>query len=251
MQKMILAALAFSFAGAFAAQAQPVPDYVRAAIDNPNRSAAEKALDADRHPVEIVTFLGVKPGDTVVDLIPGDPQYFTHIFSNIVGPSGHVYDYLPTEFDAAFAKHGVKIPPAGTVDPNWPNVAILHQPVQTFSIPMKANVVWIRQNYHDMHDSFTGPVDVAKMNTAIYNALVPGGVFVVLDHAAPGTGLAATDTLHRIDPTAVKSEVTAAGFTFAGESDVLANPADDHTKLVFDPSIRGHTDQFIYKFQRP
>jgi predicted methyltransferase len=76
-------------------------------------------------------------------------------------------------------------------------------------------------------------------------------VFVVLDHAAPGTGLSATDTLHRIDPEAVKSEVTAAGFTFAGQSDVLANPADPHTALVFDKSIRGHTDQFIYKFQKP
>jgi predicted methyltransferase len=251
MQKTILAALAFSFAGAFAAQAQSVPDYVTAAIANPNRPAAETALDADRKPAEIVAFLGLKPGDTVVDLIPGDPQYFTHIFSNVVGPTGHVYDYIPTEFDAVLAKHNIKLPPDGTVDPKWPNVAIVHHAVQDFAIPTKANVVWIRQNYHDMHDTFTGPVDVAKMNTAIYNALVPGGVFVVLDHAAPGTGLSATDTLHRIDPAAVKSEVTAAGFTFAGQSDVLVNPADPHTALVFDKSIRGHTDQFIFKFQKP
>jgi predicted methyltransferase len=251
MRNTILAALAFSLMGAFAAGAQPAADFVQAAIDNPNRPAEEKALDADRHPAEIVAFLGLKPGDTVVDLIPGDPQYFTHIFSNIVGPAGHVYDYIPTEFDAALAKHGVKMPPDGTVNPKWPNVTIVHHAVQDFAIPTKANVVWIRQNYHDMHDTFTGPVDVAKMNKAIYAALKPGGVFVVLDHAAPGTGLSATDTLHRIDPEAVKSEVTAAGFTFAGQSDVLANPADPHTALVFDKSIRGHTDQFIYKFQKP
>lgn len=250
MQKTILAALAISFLGALAAQAQPVPDYVKAAIDNPNRAPEEKALDADRHPAEIVAFLGLKPGDTIVDIIPGDPQYFTHIFSNVVGPAGHVYDYLPTEFDAVFAKHKVTIPPDGTVDPKWPNVAIIHHAVQDFAIPMKANAVWIRQNYHDMHDSFTGPVDVAKMNKAIYDSLAPGGVFLVLDHAAPGTGLAATDTLHRIDPATVKSEVTAAGFAFAGQSDVLANPADPHTALVFDKSIRGHTDQFIFKFQK-
>jgi predicted methyltransferase len=251
MQKTILAALAFSFMGAVAAQAQAVPDYVKAAVANPNRPAAETALDADRHPAEIVAFLGLKPGDTIVDLIPGDPQYFTHIFSNVVGPTGHVYDYIPTEFDAVLAKHHVVIPPEGTVDPKWPNVTIVHHAAQDFAIPAKANIVWIRQNYHDMHDTFTGPVDVAKMNTAIYASLVPGGVFVVLDHAAPGTGLAATDTLHRIDPAAVKSEVTAAGFTFAGQSDVLANPADPHTALVFDKSIRGHTDQFIFKFSKP
>jgi predicted methyltransferase len=251
MHKTILAALAFSFAGAFAAQAQAIPDYVKAAIDNSNRPAEDKALDADRKPGEIVTFLGLKPGDTVVDIIPGDPQYFTHIFSNVVGPTGHVYDYFPTEFDAALAKHHVVVPAEGTVDPKWPNVSVVHHSVQAFAIPTKANVVWIRQNYHDMHDSFTGPVDVAKMNKSIYDALAPGGIFVVLDHAAPGTGLSATDTLHRIDPAAVKSEVTAAGFTFAGQSDVLANPADPHTALVFDKSIRGHTDQFIYKFQKP
>jgi predicted methyltransferase len=251
MRKTILAALVFSFAGTLAAQAQPIPDYVKAAVDNPNRPADEKALDADRKPAEIVAFLGLKPGDTVVDIIPGEPQYFTHIFSNVVGPTGHVYDYLPTEFDAVLAKHKVTIPPDGTVDPKWPNVMIVHHAVQDFAIPSKANVVWIRQNYHDMHDSFAGPVDLAKMNKAIFAALVPGGVFVVLDHAAPGTGLSATDTLHRIDPAAVKSEVTAAGFTFAGQSDVLANPADPHTALVFDKSIRGHTDQFIYKFSKP
>lgn len=251
MQKMILAALAFSFAGAFAAHAQSVPDYVKAAVDNPNRSTEEKALDADRHPAEIVAFLGLKPGDTIVDIIPGEQQYFTHIFSNVVGPAGHVYAYVPTELDALLAKHKTVVPPDGTVDPKWPNVMVVHHSVQDFAIPMKANIVWIRQNYHDLHDPFMGPVDMMKSNKAIYNALVPGGSYVILDHSAPGTGVTTTNTLHRIDPEAVKQELTAAGFTFAGQSDVLANPADPHTANVFDKSIRGHTDQFIYKFTRP
>ena len=251
MQKTILAALAFSFVGAFAAQAQSVPDYVKAAIDNSNRPAEDKALDADRKPAEIVTFLGLKPGDTVVDVIPGQPQYFTHIFSNVVGPTGHVYAYVPTELDAVLAEKKITLPSDGTVDPKWANVTFIHHSVQDFAIPMKANVVWIRQNYHDLHDPFMGPVDLMKSNKAIYDALAPGGIYVILDHAAPGTGITTTNTLHRIDPDAVKQELTAAGFTFAGESDVLRNPADPHTALVFDKTIRGHTDQFIFKFQKP
>jgi predicted methyltransferase len=97
-----------------------------------------------------------------------------------------------------------------------------------------------------------GPTDPAILNKAVFAALKPGGVFVVVDHAAEsGSGLRDTETLHRIDPDIVKQQVEAAGFRFAGESDVLRNPADDHTLKVFDKSIRGHTDQFVYKFVKP
>jgi predicted methyltransferase len=96
-----------------------------------------------------------------------------------------------------------------------------------------------------------GPVDVPKFDQAVYRALKPGGRFVVIDHVAPaGSKLAATNTTHRIDPEVVKADMAAAGFVFVGESDILRNPADPHTALVFDPSIRGHTDQFIYVFRR-
>jgi predicted methyltransferase len=112
--------------------------------------------------------------------------------------------------------------------------------------------VFIRQNYHDLHDRFMGPADVPAFNRAVYAALKPGGVFVVLDHAAAkGSGLAATDTLHRIDADAAAAEVLAAGFKLDGQSDVFANPADPHDKNVFDPSIRGHTDQFMFRFRKP
>ena len=97
-----------------------------------------------------------------------------------------------------------------------------------------------------------GPVDMAKFDKKVFDALKPGGLFVVIDHVAPaGSGLADTDTLHRIDPAVVKKEVEAAGFVFDGESNALRNPADPHTKAVFDKSIRGHTDQFIYRFRKP
>jgi predicted methyltransferase len=135
---------------------------------------------------------------------------------------------------------------------NYPNVTLIHASLAKMDIPQKADVIWTSQNYHDFHDSFFGPADLVGVNKAIYDALKPGGVYVVLDHVAQaGSGLRDTETLHRIDPATVKKEVLAAGFIFEGEDNSLRNPADPHTKNVFDPSIRGKTDQFIYKFRKP
>ena len=113
------------------------------------------------------------------------------------------------------------------------------------------DLVWISLNYHDLH-GFFAPADVAKINKAVFAALKPGGVFVVLDHVATaGSGIAATDTLHRIDPERVKADILAAGFKLDKQSTILANAADDHSKNVFDPSIRNHTDQFLFRFKKP
>jgi predicted methyltransferase len=93
---------------------------------------------------------------------------------------------------------------------------------------------------------------MAKFDKQVYDALKPGGLFVVIDHVAPaGSSLADTNTLHRIDPAAVRREVESAGFVFDGESNPLRNAQDPHTVKVFDKSIRGHTDQFIYRFRKP
>ncbi len=133
-----------------------------------------------------------------------------------------------------------------------PNVVSVATRTNTFALPTKADVIWFRQNYHDLYDPFMGPADVPAFNKSVYNALKPGGRFVIIDHAAPdGSKLASTNTTHRIDPAVVKADLAAAGFKLVGESSVLRNPADPRTKLVFDPSIRGHTDQFVYVFQRP
>jgi len=140
-------------------------------------------------------------------------------------------------------------PPA---NPAYPNVSYIHAPIEKFVTPEKLDIAWTSQNYHDLHDKFFGPPDIATVNKAIYDSLKPGGVFIVLDHAAQaGSGLRDTDTLHRIDEAAVRKEVEAAGFKLVGESNVLRNPEDDHSKKVFDPSIRGKTDQFILKFRKP
>ena len=251
-RKLIFAAIAvLAVAGLnLAAQAQSdVPSYDAAAVADPGRPASETARDAERKPAEMLAFAGVKPGDKVVDLIPGG-GYFTHLFSAAVGPTGVVYQFVPAEF-AAFAKTA---PPAvgSHPDPARPNVVYLSAPVNSLATPEPVDLVWTSQNYHDLHDSFAKPADLAQVNAAIFRALKPGGIYVVLDHAAlPGSGLSATETLHRIDPATVRPEVEAAGFVYVGESDVLRNPNDPHTAKVFDPSIRGHTDQFVFKFRKP
>ena len=110
--------------------------------------------------------------------------------------------------------------------------------------------MWTSQNYHDLHN--IPGLDVVAFNKVIYASMRPGGVYVILDHSAPaGSGATTTKTLHRIDPAVVRQEVEAAGFKFDGESKVLANSADPRTANVFDPSIRGHTDQFILRFRKP
>ncbi|MDR3510893.1 MAG: class I SAM-dependent methyltransferase [Caulobacteraceae bacterium] len=232
------------------AQPVAVPSNIAAAVADPGRPKDDLDRDALRHPAEVLAFAGVKPGDSVADLLPGG-GYFTRIFSKAVGPSGHVYAIVPAEIAKAFPKSvdGVK---ALAADPAYANVTVLVEPIEGFSAPAPLDLVWTAQNYHDLHDPFMGPADLAKVNGAIFAALKPGGTYLVLDHVAEaGSGLRDTNTLHRIDPAVVKTEVTAAGFVLAGQSGLLHNPGDAHIEKVFDPSIRGRTDQFIFKFRKP
>jgi predicted methyltransferase len=251
---MIAAATAIC-AGVFGAGAitakDTVPAYVAAAVADPDRPDASRDRDAARKPAETLAFIGVKPGQKIVDFMPGrPPAYFTILFSDVVGPKGTVYAWMPQEL-AKMSKQ--PFPASGSrPDPKHQNIVFLSAPADDFTTPAPVDIVWTAQNYHDLHDPFMGPVDMAKFDKAVFNALKPGGVFVILDHAAPaGSGVSDTNTLHRIDPAVVKKEVEAAGFRFVSESNILRNPDDPHTKLVFDPSIRGHTDQFIYKFRKP
>jgi predicted methyltransferase len=173
------------------------------------------------------------------------------VFSAIVGPKGHVYTVWPQEMEKFAVKSLAKWQELVTKPP-YDNVSLLQQPAAPMSVPQPEDLVFTSQNYHDYHDKFMGPADQATFGKQVKAALKPGGTFIVIDHSAPaGSGVRDTETLHRIDPDVVKKEMTDAGFVFDGSSDVLRNPDDPLTAKVFDASIRGHTDQFVFRFRKP
>ena len=189
----------------------------------------------------MLAFSGVKPGDTVVDFLPGK-YYWTRLFSDVVGARGKVVAVAPGFADPA------KVPPPAMAGWKLANVSYA-APGASGQPP--ADLFWTVQNYHDIANR-GGEAALAAFNKGVFATLKPGGTYLVIDHVAPaGSGLSATNTEHRIDPAAVKAEVIAAGFRFEGESRVLANPDDAHDKNVFDPAIRGRTDQFVFRFRKP
>jgi predicted methyltransferase len=249
MKKINMSMVATLLCALCSAALAVIPSYVNSALSDPARGKDAEA-DARRHPAELVSFAQVKPGETVVDLLPGT-GYFTRIFSQIVGPRGHVYAIVANEYAKEDADE-VAAMQALVKDPHYSNVTLLMQPAAQLTTPAEADVVWTSQNYHDYPDKFMGPTDPKLLSDAVFKVLKPGGLFVVVDHvAAAGSGMRDTDTLHRIDPQTVKEQVLASGFKFDGESETLRNPADNHTLKVFDPAVRGHTDQFIFRFRKP
>ena len=203
------------------------------------------AVDPAYKAPEVIAFIGVKPGNKVADIIGGR---LTRLLADAVGPTGTVYAVETAEVVKA---HPEVLELMSVAAAGAPNIVVSADPISK-PLPQGLDIVFIRQNYHDLYDKFMGPADVPAFNRAVYAALKPGGVYVVLDHAASArSGIGATETLHRIDPARVKADVLAAGFRWDGESKILANRADDHSKIVFDPSIRGKTDQFLYRFRKP
>jgi predicted methyltransferase len=243
----VLSLLGFVNTGTYAAG---LPAYITAAVADGARPEADKARDADRKPGETLAFAGVKPGDQVVELAPG-AGYYTRLLSAVVGPRGRVYAIVsPPKPDAA---PGTPAPGAAVraiaADPHYGNVTVSVQRVWELRLPVSVDVVWTSQNYHDFHN--VPDVNVYSINRAVWQVLRPGGTYLVLDHAAaPGAGVRDTSTLHRIGKEAALREVLDANFELNGESDILVNKNDPHTAKVFDPSIRGHTDQFVLKFRK-
>src|ERR1700730_3869444 len=224
---------------------------IRNAIADPTRPPEQVARDADRKPAEVVALAGLRPGARVADFMSGG-GYFTRIFSRVVGSSGRVYAFLPDEELANCKPEEVAGTRAIEHNAAFANAAVLTGPANSFRAPEPLDLVFTSQNYHDLHDEFMRPTDAAVFNKAVFEALKPGGTFVIIDHAAqPGSGLRDTDTLHRIDPASIIREVEAAGFVLESQSDLLRNPADTHMSMVFDPVIRGHTDQVFLRFRKP
>ena len=239
--------LASGIAGAASAQMQMAPSAYAGALADPVRTEADKARDEARHTAETLAFAEVMPGQTIGDMIIGG-GYFTRAFSAATGPTGKVVAWQPAEFIGFQASYGDAISAADAL----PNVDAIRSPIGAPEFPAGMDLVFTAQNYHDLHLK-PFPVDTAaKVNAAVFASLKAGGLYVIVDHyAAAGSGLAAADSLHRIDPAIVKQEVEAAGFVLDGQSDILASATDPMTGNVFDPSIRGHTSQFMLRFRKP
>jgi len=240
-----------SLAAALAATAVPAPaappSLLARSLADPAR-AQDRTQDARRHPAQLVALAELRPGQRVVDLIPGS-GYWSRIFSRIVGPRGRVYGIWP----APYAREAMgDIQHLRTLARQYGNIDVLVEPGTRLTAPQPVDVVWTSQNYHDYNDKFMGKPGSQSFARDAYRILKPGGLFIVIDHmSAPGRGLRDTDTFHRIDRAAVIREATAVGFRFAGESNVLRNPKDPLNIPVFDRSIRGHTSQFALKFRKP
>lgn len=250
---MLFAASAFALASC--AQTPNAPPSAaaqaaaRAAVASPDRPAADVQRDAARKPAELLAFAGIKPGDRVADLIPGG-GYFTRIFSNAVGPSGHVYAVVPAEF-VKLAPKALATAQAIPTGSAFTNVTVISEPLANLVMPQPLDVAWTSDNYHDVY-GFVGKAAAAQMDASVFKALKPGGVFIVVDHVAtPGTSDTSSNTLHRIDPETVKQQALAAGFKLEAESTMLRNPEDKHDMAIFNPAIRGRTDQFVLKFRKP
>ncbi len=232
--------------------APPAESFVagsRAAIDtavaDQARPTADRERDAARKPAEILAFARVGPDQRVVDFLPGG-GYFTRLFSRAVGAGGRVTAFLPAE---APAQYVAAIRPVSDDEAAFANVDLVQTPSPTLTVGEPQDLVFTAQNYHDLH-AFGS--DVAAFNRNVFSALRPGGLYVVVDHSGTaGTGTSQAGTLHRIEQATVRSEIEAAGFVFDAESNLLRNPADPRTANVFDPVIRGRTDQFIMRFRKP
>ena len=251
MKRAILLSAAAILASSVMANAAPPTAKMKAAVADTARPSADTARDENRKPAEMLAFGGITPGKVVVDMLPGG-GYFTRIFAKAVEPGGRVYAYFGSQYDARLKTQG-KDPDYQFADLKqiYKNLGVIHGPLPQFVTPVPVDVVWTSQNYHDMHNKQYA-MDVNEVNKAIFKSLKPGGYYVVIDHkAAESAGDDVTETLHRIKESTVKKEVEAAGFKLVAEGKDLTFPGDDGTKRVFENDVRGKTNQFMLKFQKP
>jgi predicted methyltransferase len=227
------------------------PD-IAAAVAAPGRPAAATALDASRKPAEVLAFLGLKSGDKVADIMTGT-GYWAEIIAPAVGKKGKVTAFEPNQFAAD--PDAVKAWDA--LAKRHPEINLVKYPFDAFTAaPGSFDFTIINLSYHDLYwesAKFGIPrTDPAAFVKTLYAATKPGGIVGIIDHVgSTGDTRQTVEKLHRIDPAVVKADFTAAGFVLEAESPILANPQDDHSKLVFDPAIRGKTDRFVFRFRKP
>jgi predicted methyltransferase len=224
---------------------------MKAVVADTGRPAADTARDENRKPADMLAFAGIGPGKVVVDMLPGG-GYFTRLFAKAVEPGGRVYAYFGSQYDARLKTQN-KDPDHQFADlkATYKNLGVIHGPLPQFVTPEPVDVVWTSQNYHDMHNKAYA-MDVNEVNKAIYKSLKPGGYYIIIDHkAAESAGDDVTETLHRIKESTTKKEVEAAGFKLVAEGHDLNYTSDDGTKRVFEADVKGKTNQFMLKFQKP
>jgi predicted methyltransferase len=211
----------------------------QAVIANPIRTDADHRLDASRNPAEFLPFTGVAPGMMVLDVSAG-AGYTSQILALSVGPSGKLWAQREQPGTALTKR---------LEDHPQPNFIPVYRPFEDPVPPdaPKLDLITIVNNYHDI--TFL-PVDRAKMDKRLFDALKPGGHLVVVDHSAlAGTGITVGKTLHRIDEAVVLSEFKAAGFALEAEGQFLRNPSD--TRDFSSGDGRMPTDKFALKFVKP
>jgi predicted methyltransferase len=247
--------LALALSGALATTstvASAKPADVAAAVANAGaRSEDNVKLDESRKPTEVLNFLGLKKGDQAIDLF-GANRYWAEIMAPAVGPKGHVTVWEPTQF---YGKESAE--KFAAFQQKAGNTHLIVTPFESIALDANAyDFVMLNLNYHDVYWE-SAKYGVKRMEPdafvkTVYASVKPGGVVGVIDHVGnPGDTRETVEKYHRIDPAVVKADFEKAGFKLEGESDLLKNPADDHTLLVFDDKIRGKTDRFILKFRKP
>jgi len=223
--------------------------FLTAGIANASdRSDEDRARDVHRKPVEVLEFLGLKPGDTVVDIWAAGGWY-TEVLSNAVGDDGRVYSQNPPS--VLQFRDGVhdRTLTARLADGRLGNVERINVVLAESSIEKSSvDLAITALNFHDVYNK-NGEEAAVVFMASVYAVLRPGGVFAVIDHV--GNACADNTSIHRIDPELAKVAAISAGFVVEAEGDVLSHPEDDHTKKVFDPTIRGETDRFILKLRKP
>jgi predicted methyltransferase len=254
-------ALAAMLAGCEAgeAPAAAAPEYsaaqYAAALDDASRPAADKERDAMRKPGELLAFAQIDQGDKVGDYIMGG-GYITRLLAVAVGPEGSVYAFQPDEFIAFRPDYATEqdaaVAPYAAAGGSHGAVTALRGPIAAPPFPEQLDTIITVMNFHDLFIGPMPPGTAPNAAKALFDALKPGGSLIVVDHLAEdGTGAATADTLHRMDADLALNTLTAAGFVLEQESDMYARPADPRTANVFDDTIRGQTDQFVWRLRKP
>jgi predicted methyltransferase len=224
------------------------PDQYAAALADTQRPQADRDRDRARMPAEILAFAQIDRGEKVGDFIMGG-GYWTRLLSTAVGPDGKVYAFQPDEFVAFRPAYGDEQAAAVA---GRSNAVALRGPVAAPPFPEPLDTIITVQNLHDLYLGAMPEGTASKALAALYAALKPGGTLLVVDHSAvPGAGVAAANSVHRMDLQVAIAALTAEGFTVEAESELYRRPADSRTANVFDPAIRGQTDQFILRLRKP